>query len=390
MKKLILLLTLSSCMAQQKKTLPKSVQSVQIQADSSKVRRIAVCNVKRAESLLPEVAFQQCLMDNIQLDDVKLISHSRDSAAVAPAPHLFHCVYSAYAGHRPLVLSPDMIWLQIVQGFTSHLDKNAEKLRYLFVSHEGKEKLKIQVPMFPPNVETWEGHFKTFKSLIGDKTKQNIAETLATPFSTTRPDEQVAFDIALMSSMKNYFSYGISIICGIPEIHLEGTVADWQNLEKRTAALAQYDLEWWVDDLKPILAEFTKAAQGGNNTKFWEDIIRIRTESVNVVCGTEQRQIINGWITRLYPYLSSGGRNPALGTKLPPSVAATKATEAAKELEINFLSELSGVTSCDLEVDDNGYQYKLKLHSGFFGMRQAKKSKAVRPVISWAITTAPR
>jgi hypothetical protein len=100
-----------------------------------------------------QIPFATCVTNNLQNRDMdarvpkfKLVSFSRDSSNGVAAQNFFEVVYAAYAGHRPLVLSPDMIWLQITQGFASHVDKNAEKLRYLFVNHSGKEKLKIDLP----------------------------------------------------------------------------------------------------------------------------------------------------------------------------------------------------------------------------------------------------
>src|SRR5688572_4474466 len=31
-------------------------------------------------------------------------------------------VHDAYAMHRPLVISPDMVWLMVAQGFAKHVD----------------------------------------------------------------------------------------------------------------------------------------------------------------------------------------------------------------------------------------------------------------------------
>ena len=50
----------------------------------------------------------------------------------------FRCFVKAYAEHRPLVLSPDMVWLIISQGFANYANEHAEMLRDKLVSHEGK------------------------------------------------------------------------------------------------------------------------------------------------------------------------------------------------------------------------------------------------------------
>jgi len=36
---------------------------------------------------------------------------------------LFSAVHLAFSQHRPLVLSPDMIWIAILQGFAQHVKK---------------------------------------------------------------------------------------------------------------------------------------------------------------------------------------------------------------------------------------------------------------------------
>ena len=49
-----------------------------------------------------------------------------------------------FAEHRPLVLSPDMIWLLISQTITRHVRRNAEVLRSKFVDFSGQMDLWAQ------------------------------------------------------------------------------------------------------------------------------------------------------------------------------------------------------------------------------------------------------
>jgi hypothetical protein len=48
----------------------------------------------------------------------------------------FDGIYHAYLEHRPVVLSPDAVWLLISQGFAQHVNANAEKLRRYFVDFD--------------------------------------------------------------------------------------------------------------------------------------------------------------------------------------------------------------------------------------------------------------
>eukprot|EP00730_Choanoeca_flexa_P014385 TRINITY_DN6273_c0_g1_i1.p4 TRINITY_DN6273_c0_g1~~TRINITY_DN6273_c0_g1_i1.p4 ORF type:complete len:132 (+),score=17.75 TRINITY_DN6273_c0_g1_i1:162-557(+) len=54
----------------------------------------------------------------------------------------------AFFEHYPLILTPDVIWLAIMQGLARHVDANAEQLRHKFVSFEGKQTLIVDRPDF--------------------------------------------------------------------------------------------------------------------------------------------------------------------------------------------------------------------------------------------------
>ena len=56
----------------------------------------------------------------------------------------FYGLYNAYAEHRPFILSPDIIWLLIIQGFSHHINFNSEKLKDKFVCIDEKLTLVIK------------------------------------------------------------------------------------------------------------------------------------------------------------------------------------------------------------------------------------------------------
>jgi len=46
-------------------------------------------------------------------------------------------VHVAFSKHRPLVLSPDAVWLTIAQGFAQHVASDPKAIRHQLVRHEG-------------------------------------------------------------------------------------------------------------------------------------------------------------------------------------------------------------------------------------------------------------
>ena len=183
----------------------------------------------------------------------------------------FYGMYQAYANHRPFVLSPDMIWLLINQGFARHVNANQESMRDLFVDFSGKQSLivKANKKLEDPTL-SWEEIFPQFTNQISNHTGSNLVETLTCNFSTTTSLEKVASEITIMEAMKPYFEFIVMyIVCGIPEITLEGTPEDWEKVLDKARRLKEYKLEWWISELEPLLEEFVKASKGEVNKDFW-------------------------------------------------------------------------------------------------------------------------
>ena len=79
---------------------------------------------------------------------IEACSHYGDRVVPSEYHPFVAAVHSAYAEHRPLVLSPDMFWLLVAQGFANHVNVNAEAMRHHFVQFEGKKKVVIRRDQF--------------------------------------------------------------------------------------------------------------------------------------------------------------------------------------------------------------------------------------------------
>ena len=302
----------------------------------------------------------------------------------------------AYAEHRPLTISPDMIWLLVCQGFGQHVDLNAEALRHKFVAHSGKKTLCIRRDDYVRGDATfpWPETFDDFNEQIAAHTDSALVACITGDFSTSTPITRAALQVSMMDAMSSYFTYAMDVLCGIPEIHLEGKPEDWETLERRCAELGQYDLEWWTGELQPVLREFTLASKGNANPAFWEDMYR---ETV-VAAGCTEDVYINGWILKFFPYINKERNN---WVSLPDSVrqyreALQNAVSAdgvrnyvsAKKfgLQTVELGDLpDGLSSADLLLNYHGTLLKYSLNAGFVGITQDRQTLALCPQINWFI-----
>ena len=155
--------------------------------------------------------------------------------------------YSAYENHLPIRLTPDIIWLLIVQGFANHVNYNSEELREKFVNFEGKKKLQIIISKYHSYKQMKSSDYETlFENLteeIKSYTGEELINTIDFNFSTSDKITKVVGYASIMSSMKKYFEFeGYCHSCNYPYIILEGTLADWENILKKTKELSKYNL----------------------------------------------------------------------------------------------------------------------------------------------------
>lgn len=228
---------------------------------------------------------------------------SQFKRATASAHGLMEAIHLSYADHYPLVLTPDSIWLTIAQGFGNHVNANAEKLRKRFVNHEGKKMILIERDHFvkgSPNND-WAGCFTEFSDRIEDHIGKK-RQLITSEFSTTGAVEKAASELVLMDSMKSYFKYAVRTLCGIPSVSLTGTKEDWQKIVTKAENLAEFDLDWWVKPLIPVLNQFVKAAEGNPDVSFWDNMYKQEGGSGGPYCS--------GWCNVLFPYLEDYKGNP--------------------------------------------------------------------------------
>jgi hypothetical protein len=291
-----------------------------------------------------------------------------------PGHPLIEAVHTAFAEHYPLILSPDDVWLCLAQGFALHVEANAAALRSRVVRHDGQLTLRLQRDDFVKGSldNDWQGCFAAWSDAIaahiGKKRDLVVAD-----FSTTGPTERAASEVVLMSAMKNYFNFLLVTRCGIPEITLLGTIADWQAIRHRAEVFAEFDLADWVHALLPVLDQFVKAAAGAPDPAFWRSIYKEHDESGG--------PYVTGWINVLFPYLDGGSLK---GGIIRNHAAFMRPDDDAGQGP-TLGSFPCGLSRVPLAWDYLGTVFPMTLQAGFVGISQDRQTRAVRPAIGWAV-----
>tara|TARA_Y100000389_G_scaffold186079_1_gene206099 strand:- start:161 stop:1216 length:1056 start_codon:yes stop_codon:yes gene_type:complete len=206
-------------------------------------------------------------------------------------------VHLAFKDHYSLKISPDTIWMVIIQGFSVHINKNPEKYRDRFVNHEGKIEISIIRDNFSSSVEDnkWTDVFPEFAEKITDIIGSDNSKLVLEEFTTTGPSDFMGFQVVLMDLVKEFFDYRCYTRCGIPEFDIKGTVEDWQKIKSKCQEFRKFDLGYWIDNLDYFLDKMISIVSGNDERSFLSSFYKYQSFS-----GGNQ---VTGEILRLFPYM---------------------------------------------------------------------------------------
>ena len=235
----------------------------------------------------------------------------------------------------------------------------------------------------------------------------------------------------------------MSVLCGFPEITLDGNINDWILLKEKTKELLDNKVKQsfgkrWSVALLPILDEFINAFKGKISMIFWNSMIWrgqwAYIQGTIYYVGSERspyyiryNKFISGWINVFFPYLSSTGKNVNEWAFRPyeGDLYANKQYEGKEEWnddeygadpethqehtsreEVenteewkNALHRALGphewnfsesIVYAPVEAKFNGEDLYLHFTSGIVGYEQDKETLQLSPVVGWYIEETER
>ena len=315
--------------------------------------------------------------------DVKELLHSSFTVfdanqPIVPSTNGFvHSAIQAYNTHHHLIIRPEDVWFSILTQFSLYVNANVESLRGKFVAHEGKKELEI----IYGDCNRYTVSIPRFIKDITNLLEQNIVdaslrEWIIPDFSTTNPSDKTIASALMMGALKTYFTYKLTLRCGIPSVTLLGTRSDWATLTSKLENLKSYGPETaqWYALLHPILTRFVHSFDAPNDPDtitFWQQIAHFKA-------GGSGPSYYSGWITAfcfwdgqgkcLYPDLSTA-RSRTHYTSWTGYVDKALKLDGATYHRIDTKDVPSGYSVVPVKVDDNGYKFDAKLIAGSVGKK---------------------
>ena len=279
-------------------------------------------------------------------------------------------VAMAYARHYAMEINPDDIWLLILDGFRLHVKSNSDSLKDRFVGPDVDTDIKVFANhlTMESTHEEWFGVIADFFDNLQEKLPPETGAPLRTKFSTTSPVDYNISRSMVMAIASEYYTYTAFTLCGIPKIKINGTKEDWSLLKDSFNKLAmRIDMEWWSQQLNPILDEFVKAFDGNSSIAFWKNIYKLYEPKG---CGNPK---FNGWFSKFYPYLM----------EYTDKIEFVKRTDW--EHDVDFETLPNALTSVNVKWNYLGQEIPLKLYTGFVGIQVDTVSKMLKAARGYAL-----
>ena len=193
-------------------------------------------------------------------------------------------------------------------------------------------------------------------------------------FTTTMDTDTVTAAVLMMGAMQEYFSYKMTLGCGIPSVTLLGERDDWIKIQSRLDKLPQLGPEpgQFARLLRPVLEYFVRSFDSPGDPgprSFWT---RIAHQN-----GGSRRHFLSGWITA-FCFWDADGKclyNVPTGTVDTNDRSASYPTSPGCDIDGTLYHRVDtndipkGYVSLPVTVDDNGVVHKTRMVAGSVGIQ---------------------
>jgi hypothetical protein len=298
---------------------------------------------------------------------------------------LIQTIHNSYSSHRPLILTPDVIWLAICQGVSIHINEKMNSLKHVIFIKNKPNKIEVRNDSLEYNDDAWKALISSIANQTKKFTKDDFYSFFVSQFTTTTEVIKTVYQITLLESYKKEFQYVGESGCGIPSITITGEKKDWELILSKLEMLDKIGLSKWKESLKPIINEFINVYRGKINKEFWKSIYKYKDEY--------SESYLSGWIVKLFPYLkkidSKSVYDQKIGSfKSEEKYVPNEFLDGNKYLKSKLTTDNFPSGMAQIDVLWNNFfketSSKIEVYAGFFAIKQYS-DKSLEPFISWAI-----
>lgn len=295
---------------------------------------------------------------------------------------LVYALYTAWSGHHHLTLRAEDIWFAILSQLSFYINAHAEELRSFFVAHEDQKELETIDYETIDTVDFGPIAVKMTRLIEQNVRDPELRTWIMPDFSTTTKSDRVVASVLMMGTLQKYFTYKMTMCCGIPSVTLLGEKADWQALLQKLHKIPELGTEpaLFAKLLKPVLERFVRSFDSPTDAAtidFWNRAVH--------KSGGSGPVYLSGWMT-VFCFWDEEGKSlyqiPQTQRPVSSWTPFGGGGNAGFELDgvrfhrVDTHDIPSGFASVPVTVDDNGTLYNTKMLAGSVGIQGSSSSSA--------------
>ncbi|KAL0577013.1 hypothetical protein V5O48_004987 [Marasmius crinis-equi] len=353
---------------------------ITLQVASHPARRWSQPKASSPEDLLSGSSKKDALQSRGVVQTSFTTARLNSSHISASKNGLVHAAFRAYSDHHHLIIRPDDVWASILSQLSFYVNAHAEELRSFFVAHEGKKELEVVEYGTIDTVDVGALAERMTHLIQKNVLDPDLRSWVIPDFSTTTPNDRVVASVLMMGTLQKYFSYRMTLICGIPSVTLKGERSDWETLLERISKVEVLGEEpkQFVALLKPIMRHFVASFDDPDSEqvqRFWE---RIAHQT-----GGSGPYYLSGWITAFCFWSHEGKSLYGNGPQGPPTLEAFAGHRAGCEIDEVLYHRVdtddipAGFASVPVKVDDNGDVFETNMVAGLMGIEASSTEEVL-------------
>jgi len=197
-------------------------------------------------------------------------------------------------------------------------------------------------------------------------------------FTTTTKSDNVVAAVLMMGSLQKYFTYKMTLRCGIPSVTLLGERKDWISMVRKIEKLHQlgYEPARFAQLLRPVLNYFVASFDSPDSP----DVLDFWSRCAHEESMGSGPDYLSGWVS-VFCFWDEDGKLLHKEPIHPSSSSEFEARNTGSGLDDALSRRIktddvpSGFASVPVKVDDNGVIHETMMLAGLIGI-QATSSGA--------------
>jgi hypothetical protein len=283
--------------------------------------------------------------------------------------------HSAYDMHQPFIISPDAIWVLLLQAFTEWIRREPAQFKVALVGNTTPPPCVIVRDDFLLNSATnnWPSLIPEINSYLLEILGLDNYNMLAAPLSTNVGTLYGAAPTVVLGGMattvETWTDYQLVTNCAISKYIIQGAADDWEKIRYRLNFIANSyagalpTLRLWTTCAGGVIDKILSAIGGEKDIEFWR-MFYVHKPNTK----------IHGWINVFFPYVGAKLNGIALDWKSSIGMASVGTPIGAFP---------RGYGIIDVDWQYKGTIVPIEFITGFMAI--AREGAALRPEMGWII-----